>query len=89
MVVAGHRLDLAVAHGDVRIDVECDGGPFHLDRVSDSARDAAVEAEGWKVMRFSGRELSRGVERCVEEISAAAVAAGPNGPPAGVRAAAG
>ena len=72
VVVAGHRLDLAVMHGDVRIDVECDGSPFHMDREGDSTRDAAIEAEGWKVMRFSGRELSRDIERCVETISVAA-----------------
>ncbi len=70
VVVAGYRLDLAVMHGDAQIDVECDGSPFHVDRESDSTRDAAIEAEGWKVIRFSGRKLGRDIEQCVETISA-------------------
>lgn len=33
-----------------------------------SSRDRALEAEGWRVMRFSVRELSRDLERCLEVI---------------------
>ena len=68
IVVSGHRLDLAVEHNGVHLDIECDGAAFHTDRAKDEARDRAIENEGWKVVRFSGRQLSRDLEGCVEMI---------------------
>lgn len=68
IVVSRYRLDLAVVHNGVRLDIECDGAHFHTDREKDEARDQAIESEGWKVMRFSGRQLSRDLEGCVEMI---------------------
>ena len=68
VIVGKHRLDIAVEQGEVRLDVECDGAAFHRDHEKDMARDHAIEAEGWKVMRFSGRYLSRDMEACVEAI---------------------
>ena len=68
VVVGHHRLDLAIEHDGIRLDVECDGAAFHMDREKDAARDRAIEAEGWRVMRFSGRHLSRDMEGCVEAI---------------------
>ena len=70
VVVGRHRLDLAVERDDMRLDIECDGAAFHTDRQKDAARDRAVEAEGWKVMRFSGRALSHDIEACVAAIIA-------------------
>jgi len=68
VIVGRHRLDIAVEQDGVRLDVECDGAAFHRDREKDAVRDHAIEAEGWKVMRFSGRYLSRDMEACVEAI---------------------
>ena len=68
VVVGHHRLDLAIEHDGVRLDIECDGAAFHTDYEKDAARDHAVQAEGWSVMRFSGRALSRDLDACVEEI---------------------
>ena len=68
VVVGKHRLDLAVERDGVRLDIECDGAAFHTDHERDSARDHAVEAQGWTVMRFSGRALSRDLDACVDAI---------------------
>lgn len=68
VVVAGHRLDLAVVDHSHRIDIECDGAAFHTDRDLDSARDRAIEAEGWRVIRFSGRQLCNDLTGCVEYV---------------------
>ncbi|WP_420445273.1 AAA domain-containing protein [Candidatus Poriferisodalis sp.] len=71
VIVAGHRLDLAVVQGDHRLDIECDGAAFHIDRDRDAARDRVIEAQGWKVMRFSGRRLGTDLNGCVDEVLAA------------------
>lgn len=70
VVVAGHRLDLAIEEGSPPIDIECDGAAFHTDRILDSARDRAIEAEGWRVIRFSGRRLCNDLAGCVEDVLA-------------------
>ena len=69
VVVGKHRLDLAIEHGDIRLDVECDGAAFHTDYEQDISRDRALESEGWIVMRFSGRTISRDLDACVKEIA--------------------
>ena len=71
VVVTGHRLDLAIDQGNHRLDIECDGAAFHTDREADSIRDRAIEAEGWRVMRFSGRRLSTDLAGCADAVLAA------------------
>ena len=68
--VAGHRLDLAVVNGHNRLDVECDGAAFHTNRDQDAERDRAIEAEGWQVLRFSGRKICNDIDACVAEVAA-------------------
>lgn len=68
VMVGKHRLDLAIQCDDMRLDIECDGAAFHTDYEKDAGRDRAIEAEGWEILRFSGRALSRDLEACVEEI---------------------
>ena len=68
VVVAGHRLDLAIQNDSLQLDIECDGAPFHLNREFDAARDRDIEAEGWKVLRFSGRRLSFDLNGCVDDV---------------------
>ncbi len=70
VLVSGQRLDLAVEFGGTRLDIECDGAPFHADRRTDLSRDRKIEAAGWRVVRFSGRRLSRNLDSCVGEILA-------------------
>ena len=71
VIVAGHRLDLAVKRGSQHLDIECDGAAFHVDRDLDCARDRDIEARGWKVIRFSGRRLTRDLTGCTDDILSA------------------
>ena len=66
--VGRYRLDLAVRTGDVMVDIECDGAPFHNDDERDAERDRALQEMGWTVVRFSGRRIRHRLEDCVREI---------------------
>jgi very-short-patch-repair endonuclease len=66
--VGGYRCDLAIMSGNKLIDIECDGQAFHLDVARDEARDAALKAMGWDVIRFSGRDISRNTAQCVRRV---------------------
>lgn len=67
-LVAGYRLDLAIEQGRIRLDVECDGAAFHQNPAADRERDAAIELQGWQVVRLSGRELSRDIRACADKV---------------------
>jgi len=69
--VQNYRLDFALP--EARIGIEIDGhayhsGPdaFHNDRV----RQRRLEMEGWRLIRFSGREACNDPYRCVREAAA-------------------
>jgi very-short-patch-repair endonuclease len=71
--LAGRRLDLALIHGDRKLDVEVDGETFHRDpdgfrKVSDKWRDHQIRGLGWMVLRFWVYELRDDMERCVDRI---------------------
>ncbi len=68
MSVAGYRLDLAIDQSEIRLDIECDGAAFHTDKDRDAVRDRRIEAEGWTVIRFSGRELGRNLSDCADRV---------------------
>jgi very-short-patch-repair endonuclease len=62
-----------VAWPEVRLAVELDGAAFHGSREArerDIARDAALAAAGWLVLRFSYRRLTRDPEGCRRQILA-------------------
>ena len=63
-----YRLDLAVESGSVRIDVERDGPPFHVDWDRDAVGDRAIRDAGREVLRFSGREISRDPALCARKV---------------------
>lgn len=70
----GHRfLDMALFHGDVKLDIEVDGRAWHVDadgnrKVSDVLRDREMKTRGWKVRRFWVSELDRNMEKCLDLI---------------------
>lgn len=64
--VGQYRLDLAVDPNGTKLDIECDGAPFHTNDTRDAARDEELRRFGWTVLRFSGRELSRNVDECAD-----------------------
>lgn len=54
--------------------VECDGHDFH-ERTADQAgkdksRDRRLTALGFRVLRFTGRELHRNIEKCMDDVNA-------------------
>ena len=51
--VAGVFVDFA--NPSAKVAIECDGKNFH-DAETDAKRDAKLEATGWTVYRFTGRE---------------------------------
>lgn len=71
--IGRRRLDFALFHGDVKLDVEVDGRAFHTDpdgqrKTSDLLRDKEMLARGWKVRRFWVSELERDMEKCLDLI---------------------
>lgn len=66
-----YRLDIEVVGEGLRVAIETDGHDFH-ERTSDQVirdneRERALEAAGWRVVRFSGREVRRDPLGCVSE----------------------
>lgn len=74
--VAGYKVDFLVyfLQGShyAGVAVECDGHDFHektKEQASrDKARDRAILAEGFPVVRFSGSDIYRDASNCVEQI---------------------
>lgn len=52
--------------------IECDGHDFHertkYQAKRDRSRDRSIQAMGFKVLRFTGSEIFRNADKCVEEI---------------------
>jgi very-short-patch-repair endonuclease len=58
--------------GELRVVVECDGHEFH-DRTKEQAqhdrrRDRFLQAEGYRVLRFTGSEIFRGADEAAAEV---------------------
>lgn len=51
----------------IRIVVECDGREFH-DHIADQERDFDLSSWGFKVVRFTGREITRDLPRVINRI---------------------
>ncbi len=65
---------LDAAFPDVKLGIELDGAAFHGDRAArerDIARDAALAASGWQILRFSYRRLIADPHGCRRDIAAA------------------
>lgn len=63
-----YRLDFAFP--PLKVGIELDGYTYHSDRESftrDRQRQREIEAQGWRIMRFSGAEIRADVTRCVHE----------------------
>jgi len=54
----------------LKVAIELDGYDYHSSkeqRNHDSQRDRQLMAEGWQVVHFTGSQINRNVNRCVEE----------------------
>lgn len=64
-------LDFAVFCAKGKIDIECDGDTYHVSRskaVEDNQRNNLLTSVGWKVLRFSTREIKRTPDDCIGQI---------------------
>jgi very-short-patch-repair endonuclease len=72
-----YRLDFAIRDRefDWKIAIECDGHNFH-ERTPEQAqrdreRDRLLQIDGWTVLRFTGTEINRDLEKCTDQVWAA------------------
>ena len=63
-----YRLDLAIVHGEMRVDIEVDGESTHLYPRLDAERDTRLENLGWRVIRFWNRQVRDDIDYCVQTI---------------------
>jgi very-short-patch-repair endonuclease len=64
-----YRLDFAIPGEKVAIEI--DGHEFHKtkeQRTRDAKRERYLQAQGWRVIRFTGTEIFENVFKCVEEV---------------------
>ncbi|MEO0071535.1 MAG: DUF559 domain-containing protein [candidate division WOR-3 bacterium] len=65
----GYFLDIAVFCRGGELDVECNGEVYHSGREkaeSDRQRDNDLTAGGWRILRFSTKEIKRNTKGCVQ-----------------------
>jgi very-short-patch-repair endonuclease len=64
-----YRIDLALV--GPRIAIECDGKAYHSSpeqKAHDRRKDAYLHKNGWKVLRFSGRQITRGLKYVLDKV---------------------
>jgi very-short-patch-repair endonuclease len=73
-VVTSERFDDAKLFSPIRILIEADGHDFHErtkeQAARDKARDRALVADGWQVLRFTGSEIWNRPGECAGEVVA-------------------
>jgi very-short-patch-repair endonuclease len=52
--VAGYFVDFG--NPIAKVAIECDGAAYHQNKAKDAARQAAIEANGWRVFRLTGSQ---------------------------------
>lgn len=70
--VGPYKADFLIRTAKANLVIECDGHDFH-ERTKEQAeydrkRDRWMQANGYAVLRFTGREITRDADKCVEEI---------------------
>ena len=60
----GYSIDFAIP--DKKIGIECDGERWHKKGNNhDRKRDAFLKKQGWKMLRFMGKEIKEDVQGCI------------------------
>ena len=63
----GYILDFAIV--DKKIDIECDGEVWHKpNNDRDRKRNWVLRNRGWKILRFSGTEITKDINACIDKI---------------------
>jgi very-short-patch-repair endonuclease len=68
--IENYRVDFAVP--DKKVAIELDGHDYHKtkkQRTYDAERERNIELLGWKVIRFTGSEVYKDVDYCVEQVN--------------------
>lgn len=71
--VKPYRLDFAIIHNGIKLDIECDGKDYHStpkQKAHDRKRTRYLKNKGWEVIRFSGRQIYKDIDRCIARINA-------------------
>jgi len=66
-------LDIAlITHDGRRLDVECDGAPYHDEEQQDydAWRQRLLEQQGWNVLRFTGSQIHNDPLGCAQRVIA-------------------
>lgn len=77
VTVGGHTYHVDIAFPEARLAIEIDGRAFHAgwdQRIADSARDRALVAEGWRVLRFPAVVVLSDPEVFLKDVSGALAA---------------
>lgn len=67
----GYRVDFAYFVNGQKIAIEIDGFDFHSSKTQmtrDYQRQRQLEANGWRVIRFTGSEIYNDAQACVAEV---------------------
>lgn len=68
----GYRIDIGVYFKRKRVAIECDGKAFHsshAQRTHDETKNRVLKKEGWTVFRFTGSEINKDVDKCIQQIN--------------------
>ncbi len=64
----GYILDFAIP--DLKIDIETDGEHWHpIGNSHDRKRNWVLRKQGWKVIRFRGKEIKGDIHTCIARIN--------------------
>ena len=70
--IGPYRVDFFLRSGDAELVIETDGYEYHHKTTGqiarDNKRDRYLQAKGYKVFRFSYRELVDDVDKCVQDV---------------------
>ncbi|OYD14998.1 hypothetical protein CH330_06890 [candidate division WOR-3 bacterium JGI_Cruoil_03_51_56] len=67
----GYMLDMALFCSDGNLDIECDGELYHSGkeaRERDRSRDNALTSDGWRILRFSGKQILDYTGQCLRVV---------------------
>ena len=54
---------------ELKINIECDGEPFHLEGNSyDRKRNWFLRNRGWTILRFKGNDIREDIQSCISKI---------------------
>lgn len=69
--IGGYRVDFAYLVNGQKIAIELDGYDYHSGKeqmTRDYRRQRQLEADGWRVIRFTGSEVYGDAQKCINEI---------------------